>query len=107
MPSTKKTIHFLSSALVTTVSVGVLGFGLSTVWAKATMDCARTDVGLFNGSAQIIFSFFNGTAIRDSCPSFGDSDQFEGNVLEFFLTLIIIQFSGLRMTPPLVFVRSV
>lgn len=82
MPSRKKTIHFLSSALVTCIAVGVLGYGLTADWAKATMDCARTDTGFFNGTALVIYKFFNGDITRTFCPSFGNLNTFEGNVLK-------------------------
>ncbi|XP_003961194.1 clarin-3 [Takifugu rubripes] len=77
MPSRQKTLYFLSSTLVTAISVGVLGYGLSTNWAIVTMDCARSDNNLFNGTAEVIYTFFNGTLTRDSCPSFGSRDNFE------------------------------
>lgn len=82
MPSSKKTIHFLCSTLVTAIAVGVLGYGLSADWAKATMDCARVDVGFFNETVLVVYNFFNGTITQTSCYSFEPRDEFEGNVLK-------------------------
>lgn len=81
MPSGKKTIYFLSSAVVTSIAVGVLGYGLSTDWAEINMDCARADSDLFNGTAQVLYKFFNGYISRTQCPSFGNQLTFEGNTL--------------------------
>lgn len=89
MPSSKKTIHFLCSALVTSIAVGVLGYGLSVDWAKATMDCARVDIGFFNGTALVIYNFFSGTIARTACPSFENLDKFEGNVLKLLSFLLV------------------
>lgn len=90
MPSRKKTIHYSSSALVTSIAVGVLGYGLSAEWAKADMDCARTDYGVFNGTALVIYKFFNGNITRTFCPSFGNVNTFDGNVLKLLAFIIII-----------------
>lgn len=90
MPSRKKTLYFLSSTLVTAISVGVLGYGLSTNWAKVTMDCARSDTNLFEGKAEVIYTFFYGILTRDDCPSFGNSNNFDGNVSKLLLSLLFL-----------------
>ncbi|XP_029934174.1 clarin-3 [Myripristis murdjan] len=77
MPSRKKTLHFLSSALVTSVSVGILGYAMSTTWAAATMDCAPSGNVLFNGTAVIEFKLFNGSWNRINCPFFGRDEKFQ------------------------------
>ncbi|XP_072230044.1 clarin-3 [Leuresthes tenuis] len=77
MPSRTKILHFISSALVTSVSVGILGFAISTQWAKVEMQCAMEGSISLNGSAEIILGIFNGTLIRSSCPSFGNNDVFQ------------------------------
>lgn len=90
MPSTEKTVYFLSSTLATYISIGILGYGLSTDWAKITMDCARSDTKLFNGTVQINYTFFNGIILRDSCPTFESTDKFGGNVPKRNIIIIII-----------------
>lgn len=77
MPSIEKTLHFMSSALATAISVAVLGYGMSTQWAKVTVNCALGGSGFFNGTAEITLNFFNGTIERFSCPLFGGTDRFE------------------------------
>ncbi|KAM4525126.1 clarin-3 [Odontesthes bonariensis] len=77
MPSLTKSLHFSSSALITSVSVCVLGFAISTDWAKIERPCAMEGSTLFNGSAAITLGLFDGILIRLSCPSFGASAGFE------------------------------
>ncbi|XP_053196792.1 clarin-3 [Scomber japonicus] len=77
MPSTKKTLHFMSSALLTSISVGILGFAMSTEWATVTMECAQDGSGLYNGSATVELELFEGLMIRVSCPTFGGENAFE------------------------------
>ncbi|XP_061666566.1 clarin-3 [Syngnathoides biaculeatus] len=77
MPSTTKTLHFLSSALVTCVSVGVLGFAMSTAWATKAMACARFGSDFFNGSAAVTLELFDGRLEREICPLFGLPVDFE------------------------------
>lgn len=76
MPSTKKTLHFISSALVTAISVGLMGFAMSTQWAKTTIECARAETDAFNGSAEIFLGLFQGRVVRVNCL-FGDDDPFD------------------------------
>lgn len=71
MPSTKKTIYFMSSALVTAIAIGILGFAMSTQWAKTTMKCAQGSGN--NGTAVITLKLFNGDLVRDFCPVFGSA----------------------------------
>ncbi len=79
MPSTKKTLHFMSSALITCVSVGLLGYGMSEEWSKTTMDCTNDGGGYFNGTAVVTLALFKGTVNRVSCPTFGGANDFQGN----------------------------
>uniref|UniRef100_A0A673C4W4 Clarin 3 n=1 Tax=Sphaeramia orbicularis TaxID=375764 RepID=A0A673C4W4_9TELE len=97
MPSTKKTLHFMSCALATAVSVGILGFGMSTSWAETSMLCET------NGTAHIRLELFNGFLTRISCPLFGGVDNFEvtGNaplilhiLVVFFLALCMVCSAG-------------
>lgn len=67
----------MSSALVTAISVGVLGFSMSTTWAEVTMACAPSGNGLFNGTAEIKFELFDGTLVRTSCPFYGRDEPFQ------------------------------
>ncbi|XP_064819076.1 clarin-3-like [Oncorhynchus masou masou] len=71
MPSTKKALHFLGSALATTVSVAILGYGMSTEWAVSKMLCSGVENVFTNGSANISYELFNGAIARGSCPVFG------------------------------------
>lgn len=83
MPSTKKTLHFISSALATSISVGIIGYGMSTKWVITTMECAQKATGLYNGSAEITLALFDGILERSSCPLFGATDTFQGNFQKF------------------------
>ncbi|XP_013862511.1 clarin-3 [Austrofundulus limnaeus] len=77
MPSLVKTLHFLLSALITAVSVGLLGFAMSTMWSQTSMECAELGSSLYNGTANIKMSLFKGELIRVSCPTFGGRELFE------------------------------
>ncbi|XP_008283733.1 clarin-3 [Stegastes partitus] len=77
MPSTKKTLHFVSSALLTAISVGLLGYAMSTDWVVLEMDCDREVTGNFSGSAEITLQLFNGEMVRNMCPNFGSEDSFQ------------------------------
>lgn len=81
MPSLNKILHFLSSALATSISVGVLGYSIYLSWARMTMMCTQDGDEFFNGTAEIIMSLFEGISNRDSCPRFGDHnpEPFPGN----------------------------
>lgn len=70
MPSVQKLLHFLSSALLSAVGVVILGYGMSTDWAKSTMDCSPTTSDIFNGSSALEIGLFNGTEVKISCPRF-------------------------------------
>ncbi|XP_051273638.1 clarin-3 [Dicentrarchus labrax] len=76
MPSIKKILHFMSSAWVTAISVGILGYGMSTDWSKTTMECARRGSDFFNGTAELTLELFSGNLERTFCPSFGGSVVF-------------------------------
>lgn len=92
MPSLKKTLHFLSSALATSVSVGLLGFSMSTQWAVTAMDCSTDGTVYSNGTAVITVELFSGNVVRNSCPFFGGLEHFQGN----FLRLSKVHFTKLR-----------
>ncbi|XP_077359917.1 clarin-3 [Festucalex cinctus] len=77
MPSTTKILHFLSSALVTCIAVGVLGFAMSTAWATKSLVCDREGSGFFNGSAAVTLELFDGRLEREICPLFGPPVDFE------------------------------
>ncbi|XP_053709606.1 clarin-3 [Synchiropus splendidus] len=70
MPSTKKTLHYIASALISSISVGILGFAMSTQWVEIGLQCDREGSGLFNGSAVVNLDIFNGKLERTMCPSF-------------------------------------
>ncbi|XP_054898808.1 clarin-3 [Poeciliopsis prolifica] len=75
MPSLKKTLFFLLSAMLTAISIGLLGYAMSTTWSTTIMDCEG--FGSNNGSAEITMGLFNGKLIRNTCPSFGSEEKFE------------------------------
>ncbi|XP_054454641.1 clarin-3 [Anoplopoma fimbria] len=77
MPSAKKALHFMSSALVTATSVGVLGFCMSTQWAETTMECTTKGSSFSNGSAVVTLTLFEGNMNRILCPLFGGQDKFQ------------------------------
>uniref|UniRef100_H2M1Z2 Clarin 3 n=1 Tax=Oryzias latipes TaxID=8090 RepID=H2M1Z2_ORYLA len=68
MPSSKKILYFISSAVSTAVSVGLLGFGMSQEWSTTTVLCARDGTDEFNGTAAVTMGLFNGSLFRDNCP---------------------------------------
>ncbi|XP_073684678.1 clarin-3 [Garra rufa] len=67
MPSAKKLAHFLSSAGLCAAGVVVLGYGMSTGWANAVLECGP-DGQNFNGSATLKTGLFNGSETKDKCP---------------------------------------
>ncbi|KAF0025583.1 hypothetical protein F2P81_022464 [Scophthalmus maximus] len=77
MPSITKTAHFTCSAFVTALSVGVMGFSMSTEWAQTSMECASGGSGFFNGTAVITLELFAGNLNRSFCPLFGSIDSFK------------------------------
>ncbi|XP_038590949.1 clarin-3 [Micropterus salmoides] len=77
MPSTTKILLFTSSAFVTLISVGMMGYGMSTQWAKTTLDCARGESSFYNGTAIITLTLFTGIMNRSFCPVYGRIDDFQ------------------------------
>ncbi|XP_036376741.1 clarin-3 [Megalops cyprinoides] len=77
MPSGRKTLHFLVSALVTTAGAAVLGYGMSAEWAISKMECSAQGSSFFNGSATVQLGLFNGFLIKSDCPSFGSTDKLD------------------------------
>ncbi|XP_043109167.1 clarin-3 [Puntigrus tetrazona] len=67
MPSGKKLAHFFSSAALCAAGVVVLGFGMSTDWADAVLDCAPPG-GEFDGTSSLTTGLFNGTETKIRCP---------------------------------------
>ncbi|XP_004080495.1 clarin-3 isoform X1 [Oryzias latipes] len=76
MPSSKKILYFISSAVSTAVSVGLLGFGMSQEWSTTTVLCARDGTDEFNGTAAVTMGLFNGSLFRDNCPGFQTEASF-------------------------------
>ncbi|KAJ3607426.1 hypothetical protein NHX12_024477 [Muraenolepis orangiensis] len=68
MPSTNKILCFLSSALATSVSVGLLGFCMSIEWSQTTMACTVRDEAYENGTATITVALFELVWERSACP---------------------------------------
>ncbi|RVE59785.1 hypothetical protein OJAV_G00191820 [Oryzias javanicus] len=76
MPSSKKILYFIASALSTTVSVGLLGFGMSQQWSTTTVLCARNGADTLNGTAAVTMGLFKGFLLRDGCPGFQIESSF-------------------------------
>uniref|UniRef100_A0A3B3BUP6 Clarin 3 n=1 Tax=Oryzias melastigma TaxID=30732 RepID=A0A3B3BUP6_ORYME len=76
MPSSKKILYFISSALSTTISVGLLGFGMSQQWSTTTVLCARNGADDLNGTAVVTMGLFKGLLLRDGCPGFQIESSF-------------------------------
>ncbi|XP_005794711.1 clarin-3 [Xiphophorus maculatus] len=74
MPSSTKILYFLLSAMLTAISIGLLGYAMSTTWSKTLMDCEG--FGTNNGSAEITMGLFSGNLVRNTCPSFGSEETF-------------------------------
>ncbi|XP_066518955.1 clarin-3 [Hoplias malabaricus] len=70
MPSTKKIMYFLSSAILQVAAVGILGYGMSTDWVQSKMACGPLGNEIFNGSATIKMGLFNGSEKKEGCPRF-------------------------------------
>lgn len=99
MPSSQKMLFFLSSALVTAISVGLLGYGMSAQWATTTMECASDGSGFFNGTAIITLDLFKGNLARNFCPLFGSNDNFQGNASKVVKWELFIQNTFLLTLP--------
>ena len=81
MPSSTKILYFFSSALASSISVGLLGFSLSTTWTHGTMDCAAdaANATFGNGTAAITVELFDLISERTSCPVIGRAPEpFQG-----------------------------
>ncbi|KAJ8404837.1 hypothetical protein AAFF_G00332240 [Aldrovandia affinis] len=77
--------HFLMSTLITNVGVGLIGYGMSTLWSITKMDCAAKGTDNFNGSATVNLGLFWCELSKISCPSFDNQDVFQ--VLPELITL--------------------
>lgn len=102
MPSTKKTIHYLVSAVLTAVAVGVLGFGMSTEWSTTKFDCNIVNGTNETGNAVLTLGLFHGTLTLLICP-YGDSLEIEGIVsnivsLSYFYLAFFFPLSFLFLT---------
>ncbi|KAJ8284747.1 hypothetical protein COCON_G00035970 [Conger conger] len=77
MPSSKKTLHFLTSSLATSAGVGMLGYGMSTQWSVSEMNCSPRGEQNFTGTANVKFELFSCQLAKRSCPSFNTDGNFE------------------------------
>ncbi|CAL8282690.1 unnamed protein product [Merluccius merluccius] len=75
MPSTTKVLHFFCSALATSVSVGLLGFSMSTSWSESSMECTEQNTAYGNGSAMITMALFDLISARSFCPVLGQDPE--------------------------------
>ncbi|XP_056433449.1 clarin-3 [Gadus chalcogrammus] len=77
MPSATKILYFFSSALASSISVGLLGFSMSTTWTRATMECAADSANttFANGTATITLDLFDMISERTSCPAIGSRPE--------------------------------
>ncbi|XP_064176813.1 clarin-3 [Anguilla rostrata] len=104
MPSSKKTLHFLTSALATSAGVSVLGYGMSAQWSFSEMECSAKDTDNYNGTANVQFGLFKCGLAKKSCPSFDNDNNFEVLTLllsvggtPFILHAIIISLLALTL----------
>lgn len=80
MPSTKKTIHYLVSAVLTAIAVGLLGFGMSAEWSTTNFDCFNIgNATNETGNAVLSLGLFNATLTATICP-FDKDYEIEGIV---------------------------
>lgn len=77
MPSVKKILHYVSSALVTAVSAAILAYAMTARWSTTSMECSRPGNTSFSGSAVIALSLFRGVIVRSFCPLFGGTEYFD------------------------------
>lgn len=76
-------LYYLSSALVTAIAVGVLGYGMSTAWARTSMRCTDKTNDTLTGTAVVTLELFDGKLERVVCPFSGPPDDFQGNFLNW------------------------
>ncbi len=68
MPSVEKLVHFLTSSALCAAGVVVLGFGMSTDWADAVLDCGPAGGTEFNGTSSLKTGLFSGNETKIKCP---------------------------------------
>lgn len=88
MPSAEKLAHFLSSSALCAAGVVILGFGMSTDWADAVLDCAPTGSEVFNGTSSLKTGLFNGTETKIRCPRIDSPGKTVSGKLQIRLQLI-------------------
>lgn len=76
MPSRQKILYFMACACSTSISVGLLGFGMSQSWATSQLDCSRGNY-TFDGEATITWDLFSGVFDRINCPLIGTESPFD------------------------------
>lgn len=89
MPSRRKTLHYVGSALLTAVAVGLLGYGMSADWSTTTVTCSfQNGTEVVTGNAVVTLRLFVGTSNLVNCP-FASFSTFE----------VIPQLVGSQVTP--------
>ncbi|KAK1794235.1 hypothetical protein P4O66_011128 [Electrophorus voltai] len=81
MPSVKKVLYFLSSALLSIGGVAILGYGMSANWAQSTLACFPQNGSMDGGSVTIQMGLFNGSEEKIACPRFDFIDKVTGSIL--------------------------
>lgn len=77
MPSVQKILYFLSSAILVIVGDAVIGYGISTDWASATMSCASSNT---SGSVTLQMGLFSYNESKIFCPFFSKDDEIQGKL---------------------------
>uniref|UniRef100_A0A4W4HMQ0 Clarin 3 n=1 Tax=Electrophorus electricus TaxID=8005 RepID=A0A4W4HMQ0_ELEEL len=75
MPSVKKVLYFLSSALLSIGGVAILGYSMSADWAQSTLACFPQNGSMDGGSVTIQMGLFNGSEEKIACPRFDFIDK--------------------------------
>lgn len=78
MPSLKKTLHFIGSALSCAGGVALLGYGMSADWSTSTIRCVSSNE---TGTGELTVGLFKGTLMLRNCPFFDSSQSIEGKQL--------------------------
>ncbi len=84
----RKIAHFLSSSALCAAGVVILGFGMSTDWADAILDCAPPGSEVFSGTSSLKTGLFNGTETKIRCPRIDSPGKTVSGKLQIRLQLI-------------------
>ncbi|XP_076856126.1 clarin-3 [Brachyhypopomus gauderio] len=75
MPSAKKVIYFLSSAILSMGGVAILGYGMSAYWSESSLACSPLNSTSASGLVTFQMGLFNGSEVKVACPRFDSKDK--------------------------------